>query len=139
MAPLRAPDAPGARARWLIKACGEPDQSGMGAHLAGGLFLLASGLMVGALPAQGKLHLPPGVLVAGTKVTVGLVDPSRPGEIVVVLLDGGGHPERIVVPVVLHLAARGRGSTTWRVPDWDGVRANAPGAGEVTRPIKPAR
>ena len=114
----------------------------MAVHVAGGVFLpalLALGLLAGAAPAQGKLHLPPGVLVAGSSVTVGLVDPARAGETVVVVLDGGGYPDEVQVCVVIRLDERGRGTAKWLVPDWDGVRANTEGAGEVTRPIKAAR
>jgi len=107
----------------------------MGTYAAGGVFLLTLQVLAVATAAQAKLDLPAGALEAGSTVKIGLTDPANAGRPVVVVLDGGGYPAPVLVKLVIKLDARGRGVVQWQVPEWDGVRVNAPGATEVTRPI----
>jgi hypothetical protein len=123
----------------LIGAARQPDVSSMRTQTLGVLLLFATGILAGDSAAQGRLLVPKGALTAGTAVTIAIDDPSRAGQTVVLVLDGGGYPGRVFVEIEVQLDRRGKGRLTWKVPAWRSVRFNSAGADEVTRPVRAAR
>ena len=83
-----------------------------------------------AAPAQGALDVSPDSLEAEGQAEIGYSNPSRAGETIIVEIDDGGTQTD---SLEIELDANGEGSTTWKVPDWDGANFNAPDATEVTR------
>ncbi len=86
-----------------------------------------------AAPAQGTLDVSPDSLEAEGQAEIGYSNPKRAGETIIVEIDDGGSPRTQTDSLEIELDASGEGSTTWKVPDWDGANFNAPDATEVTR------
>ena len=72
----------------------------------------------------------PRVLTAGQSATISYSNPSMAGQTVIIEVDNGMRRETQTAVIEIHLDADGRGTATWKVPDWFGANFNAPDAGE---------
>lgn len=89
-------------------------------------------LVLSGLAAAQQIIVPSGSLKAGESIEVGFRDPGRANGTVTITVENGDPLDPQSIDIEVKLDSHGKGSTSFKVPDWWLVTFNGGGAKEVT-------